>query len=574
MGLACSCGDMRVVSAVSVADRPPAEAEPEAAAVADGLMDDDGVIRGADGPEADVSLGEFLLQHLREHAAAQRVAQVDASTGDVWSFQTLLSEAVQVASALAEDGLGPGDTIAFFSKNYHELYGGVLGCVLAGITVATMVPTHGPAELKHQLLLCMPKAIFVEAELLPRTQEALDGFPADVRVFTLQTVADDEVTSYAALSERGFDTDPDAYSPAEIPDRKSHVAFILYSSGTTGLPKGVQIPNHGLTTMIMNVSGLPTDLEGVGDVLTVLVLAPISWISGVVLLLKATQVGARRVSMANPVPKTVLSCLQTYKVNVWPTAPSVLLGLVHHPARRLFNFSSIKCILSGGGPLSAELQEEVSRKLGCLVVQGYGSTEMGILVTASPGQNKPGSLGVIEDKVSVRLVDLDTNEVIREPGRVGEMRARGPCNMIGYIGNPEATAECYDEEGWFKTGDLVYFDSDGFFFYVDRLKEMIKYKSHQVAPTEVEALLVTHPAVRDACVMGIPNLMDGEHPMAFVVRSKKVEAQELQDFVAQRLSEPKHLRGGIIFLDSIPRTVTGKTQRAALKKILAERREE
>ncbi|KAK3922610.1 Luciferin 4-monooxygenase [Frankliniella fusca] len=498
-----------------------------------GLMDDDGVFRGPDGEHADVSLAEFLLGHLRRHAAAQKIAQVCADSGDAWSFRTLLTETVQIATALAEDGFGVGDTMAVFSRNYMELYSAVLGCIMAGVTVATMVPTHGPAELRHQMLLCSPKGIFVEAELLSKTEEALVDFPSEVKIFTLQSVDNaDHVTSYQTLSERGFSADPDTYSPAEIPDRSNHAAFILYSSGTTGLPKGVQIPNQGITTMSINLKAVPVLLDLPDS--TVLMLSPISWISGVLLLIKATELGSRRVSMPNPTPRTVVSSLQKYKVDLWPSAPPVLISLVQHPALRMLNFSSLKAIMSGGGPLGADLQREVAKKLNCAVVQGYGSTEAGIILTTTIEENRDGALGKPGPLVAVRLVDLDTGEVVREVGRVGELRIRSPCTMIGYIGNPEATAECYDDEGWFKSGDLLSFDADGYFYYVDRLKEMIKYKSHQVAPTEVEAVLISHPGVKDACVMGVPNLLDGEHPMAFVVKSKKsVTEEELQEYIAE-----------------------------------------
>ncbi|XP_026273641.1 luciferin 4-monooxygenase-like isoform X2 [Frankliniella occidentalis] len=572
MGAACSCSDPSAVSAITIETGPPDGAE--ARELAEGLMDDDGVFHGPDGFDADCSLAEYLLRYLRSNAAAQKIAQVDAETGDVWSFRTLLTETVQIATALEEDGFGVGDTVAMFSKNYMELYSAVLGCLMAGITVATMVPSHGPAELRHQLLLCSPKAIFVEAELLSKTDEALEDFPGEVKIFTLQPVADaDHTTSYHTLSERGFSADPDTYTPAEIPDRSNHVAFILYSSGTTGLPKGVQIPNQGLTTMTMNMKIVP-NIPNLPDS-TSLVLAPISWISGVLLLLKCTETGSRRVSIPKPTPRTVISALQKYKVDLWPSAPPVLISLVRHPAVRMLNFSNLQSIMCGGGPLSAELQREVSKKLKCTVVQGYGSTEAGIVLTTTLEENRDGSIGKPGPSVSVRLVDLDTNEVIREVGRVGELRIRSPCTMISYIGNPEATAECYDDEGWFKSGDLLSFDADGYFFYVDRLKEMIKYKSHQVAPTELETVLLNHPGVKDVCVMGVPNVLDGEHPMAFVVRSKNnVTEQELQNFIAERLSDPKHLRGGVVFLDVIPRTVTGKTQRAQLKIILANHRTE
>ncbi|KAJ1529788.1 hypothetical protein ONE63_006534 [Megalurothrips usitatus] len=543
-------------------------------------MDDDGVFHGPDGHLSDCSLGEHILVHLRKYAADQRVAQVrrPRRTASVWRRQRrrrlilwaagrrhlrgrvvvphaahggragghgagrgrprpgrhhrlLLQElprAVRRRPRLRAGGHHRRHHGPHTRRRYARPY--IVKCSAQVNKLKCSELTANAAELRHQLLLCKPKAIFVEAELLPRTQEALEDFPSEVIIYTLQPVGGHE-TTYQALSERGFAADPDTFSAAEIPDRQSHAAFILYSSGTTGLPKGVQIPNAGLTTVAMNIK-MPMDRRGMAEV-SVLMLAPISWISGVLLLLAATQNGFRRVTIVNPTPRTVLSSVQKYKINMWPTAPTVLLGLVQHPAVRMYNFSNVKAIMSGGGPLNAELQQEVSRKLNCDVVQGYGSTEAGILLATTPEVNRMGSLGKPEPHVSLRVVDLDTNEVVREPGRVGELRSRSPCTMIGYIGNPEATAECYDEEGWFRTGDLLYFDADGFFFYVDRLKEMIKYKAHQVAPAELEGVLVNHPGVRDACVMGVPNLLDGEHPMAFVVKSKKtVEAKDLQDFIA------------------------------------------
>ena len=223
---------------------------------------------------------------------------------------------------------------------------------------------------------------------------------------------------------------------------------------------------------------------------------------------------------------------------------------------------------SGAAPLGAELVRQVSERLGCVVMQGYGLTETSPVTHCNPIDPelvKPGTIGPPLPGTEVRLVDPETGEDV-EGGDHGEVWIRGPQVMSGYLNNPEATAATIDEDGWLHTGDVAIVDEDGYFQIVDRLKELIKYKGFQVPPAELEALLIAHPAVTDAAVIGVPDEEAGELPKAFVVASAQVSDQELLEFVAERVSPQKRVRL-IERVDEIPKSPSGKI----LRRLLADR---
>jgi 4-coumarate--CoA ligase len=247
-------------------------------------------------------------------------------------------------------------------------------------------------------------------------------------------------------------------------------------------------------------------------------------------------------------------------------APPIVVALAKHPVVDQYDLSHVKQVFSGAAPLSAELALEASGRLGCEVVQGYGMTEMSPVSHLTPiGGFKPGSVGVTAPDTETQIVDPATGTPVGLD-EDGEVWVRGPQVMLGYLNNPTATAETLDADGWLHTGDIGHIDADGHLFVVDRLKELIKYKGFQVPPAELEALLLTHPAVADAAVIGLPDEEAGEVPVAYVVAKpgQDLTGVELQEFVAGEVAHYKQIRQ-VHLVEEIPKSASGKILRRILR---------
>jgi acyl-CoA synthetase (AMP-forming)/AMP-acid ligase II len=250
--------------------------------------------------------------------------------------------------------------------------------------------------------------------------------------------------------------------------------------------------------------------------------------------------------------------------------PPIIVFLAKTALFNIYDLSSLKFLLCGAAPLALEteilLKERFKGDL--TIIQGYGQTEasLGVLY-GNVDSNKSGSVGHLVKGTYIKIVDENGNSL--GPNKVGEIYLKGPLIMKGYLGDIEATKSIIDEQGWLHTGDLGYYDKDKFFFVVDRLKELIKYKGYQVPPAELEAILLTHLKIKDAGVIGIPHEAAGEIPFAFVVKQPNVELSEdeVKNFVKENASNAKWLRGGVKFIEEIPKNPSGKILRKELRKL-------
>jgi acyl-CoA synthetase (AMP-forming)/AMP-acid ligase II len=272
--------------------------------------------------------------------------------------------------------------------------------------------------------------------------------------------------------------------------------------------------------------------------------------------------GATVVTMPRFDLEQFLGLHQEHGVTQCYVAPPIVLALAKHPAVDKFDLSSLRFVMSGAAPLSAELGEAAARRLDCIVMQGYGMTETSPVTHVSPlERNKPGTVGVLLPNTEARIIDLDT----AQDAERGELCMRGPQIMKGYLNNQTATDAMIDRDGWLHSGDIAIVDDEGYFTVVDRVKELIKYKGYQVPPAELEALLLEHPQISDAAVLGRPDEDAGEIPIAFVV-ADDIEPDAVLSFVAERVAPYKKLRG-VEFVDEIPKSPSGKI----LRRELAER---
>jgi 4-coumarate--CoA ligase len=336
-----------------------------------------------------------------------------------------------------------------------------------------------------------------------------------------------------------------------------------YSSGTTGLSKGVVLTHRNLVANIAQTLG-PLEL---GEDEKIIAVLPFFHIYGMQVLMNVGLVGgATIVTMPRFDLEQFLQLHQDHGITRTFVAPPIAVALAKHPIVDQYDLSALRQVFSGAAPLSAELALETGARLDCEVVQGYGMTELSpVSHLTPPGAYKPGSVGVTAPNTELRIVDPESGKSLGFDDD-GEVWVRGPQVMTGYLNNPEATAATIDDDGWLHTGDIGHVDEDGHLFIVDRLKELIKYKGFQVAPAELEAVLLTHPAIADAAVIGRPDDEAGEIPIAFVVLKDGQSAteEEICAFVADHVATYKQL-GGVTFIDAVPKSASGKILRRVLR---------
>ena len=323
------------------------------------------------------------------------------------------------------------------------------------------------------------------------------------------------------------------------------------------------LTHHNLVANILQTS-VPSAL---GADETFIAVLPFFHIYGMQVLMNCgLQVGATIITMPRFDLEQFLSLHQTHGVTRSFVAPPIVVALAKHPLVDSYDLSALKQVFSGAAPLSAELAIETGNRLGCEVVQGYGMTELSPVSHLTPmGQFKPGSVGITAPNAETMIVDPSTGEALGIDVD-GEVWVRSPGVMRGYLNNAAATAATIDDEGWLHTGDVGHIDADGHLYVVDRLKELIKFKGFQVPPAELEALLLTHPAIADAAVIGVPDDEAGEIPVGYVVvkPGQTVSDTDVMEFVAGQVATYKQIRR-VIFIDTVPKSAAGKILRRVLR---------
>lgn len=513
----------------------------------------------ADVPAVELPIHEAVLGRAAEFGDTP--ALVDGTDGTTLTYEQLDRFHRRVAAGLAEAGVRKGDVLALHSPNTLAFPTAFYAATRAGASVTTVHPLATPEEFAKQLRDSAARWIVTVSPLLEAARRAAELAGGIREIFVC-----DSAPGHRSLLDMLASTAPE---PQVDIDPVADVAALPYSSGTTGVPKGVMLTHRQIATNLAQLE--PLIAAKPGD--RILAVLPFFHIYGLTALMNAPlRQGATVVVLARFELETFLAAIENHRITGLYVAPPVVLALAKHPAVAQYDLSSLEYIISAAAPLDAKLAAACSQRLGLPPVgQAYGMTEL------SPGTHvvpldamrdaPPGTVGKLIAGTEMRIVSLDDPDKDLGVGEAGEIVIRGPQVMKGYLGRPDDTAAMIDEDGWLRTGDVGHVDGDGWLFIVDRVKELIKYKGFQVAPAELEALLLTHPGIADAAVIGEYNDDRNEIPHAFVVRqpaATDLSEGEVMMYVAERVAPYKRVRR-VTFIEGVPRAASGKILRRELR---------
>lgn len=499
---------------------------------------------------------------------SNRPCLINGATGDIYTYAEVELIARKVAAGLDKIGIQQGEVIMLLLQNSPEFAFAFLGASYRGAMSTTANPFYKPAEIEKQAKASKAKLIITQSCYVEKVMD----FAKENNVKIMCTdVPPEGCLHFSELSSADENDIP------AVKINPNDAVALPYSSGTTGLPKGVMLTHKGLVTSVaQQVDGENPNLyfhkEDV--IMCVLPLFHIYSLNSV--LLCGLRVGAAILIMQKFEINALLELVQKYKVTIAPFVPPIVLEIAKSPVVDKYDLSSIRMVMSGAAPMGKELEDTVRAKLPNAVLgQGYGMTEAGPVLSMclafakEPFDVKSGACGTVVRNAEMKIVDPETSLSLPR-NQAGEICIRGDQIMKGYLNDPEATKNTIDKEGWLHTGDIGYIDDDDEIFIVDRLKELIKYKGFQVAPAELEAMLISHPCISDAAVVPMKDEAAGEVPVAFVVRANgsKISEDEIKQFISKQVIFYKRIHL-VFFMDKIPKAPSGKILRKDLRAKLA-----
>nr|WAU48308.1 4-coumarate: coenzyme A ligase [Gloriosa superba] len=511
-------------------------------------------------------LHSYCFQRISDFSS--RPCLIDGATGAVLTYAEVELSARRAAAGLHRLGVRQGDVIMLLLPNSVEFVLAFLGASMIGAVSTTANPFYTAAEVQKQAVAAGAKFVVTESCHVKKVWD-----------IGATVVCIDEPTPEGCLPFSEVVAEGTASLPTlpEVEIRPDDVVALPYSSGTTGMPKGVMLTHRGLVTSVaQQVDGVNPNLHFSEEdvLLCTLPLFHIYSLNSV--LLCGLRAGAGILLMRKFDVVRMMELVQQFRVTIAPFVPPIVVELAKSPVVDEYDLSSIRVVMSGAAPMGKELEDKLRAKIpNAKLGQGYGMTEAGPVLSMclafakDPFEVKSGSCGTVVRNAELKIVDPDTGVSLSRKQK-GEICIRGAQIMKGYLNDPVATANTIDKDGWLHTGDVGYVDDDDEIFIVDRLKELIKYKGFQVAPAELEAMLITHPDIKDAAVVPMKNDDTGEIPVAFVVRSNGSETteDEIKRFISKQVVFYKRIHR-VFFVEIIPKSPSGKILRKDLRAKLA-----
>ncbi|MFV8830389.1 long-chain-fatty-acid--CoA ligase [Alkalihalobacterium sp. APHAB7] len=526
------------------------------------------------------SLQSFLKE------AAEQVPEKKAIhfLGKELSYQELYTLSKKFANQLQGIGVKKGDRVAIMLANTPQSVICYYGALMAGAIVVQTNPLYVEREIEHQMNDSGAKVIVCLDLVYPRVAKVRNKtnlehvivtgikdflpFPKNLIYpfiqkkntgITVNITYDAKTLNFAEFLKAGSEKELDIkISP------KEDLALLQYTGGTTGVAKGVMLTHHNLVTNTTQCLHWMYKMEkGEGRVLAAL---PFFHVYGMTVIMNVSiMYQSKMIVVPKFEPKDVLKTIDKQKVTIFPGAPTMYVALINHPEIKNYDLSSIEACLSGAAPLPLEVQQKFEQLTGGKLVEGYGLTETSPVAISTPiwGKRKEGSIGVPWPDTEAAVLSAETGEFC-EPGEVGEIIIRGPQVMKGYWNRPEATAATFKDD-WFLTGDMGYMDEDGYFYIVDRKKDMIIAGGFNIYPREIEEVLYEHDKIQEAVVIGVPDPYRGETVKAFVVLKEgtSLTEDELNKYCRENLAAykvPKLYE----FRSELPKTLIGKILRRVL----------
>ncbi|XP_021775946.1 4-coumarate--CoA ligase-like 9 [Chenopodium quinoa] len=500
----------------------------------------------------------FSLLHSNPDFSPSSPVLIDSATHHSLSYSDFLNRVDSLSHSLSNLRNSPlscgGVAFILSPPSFHipVLYFSLLSI---GVIVSPANPLSTQSELTHLLQLAKPSVIFAVSSISSK----VNSCSSDVPVILLDSPEFESMLTYRVTRPR-----------VTIP--QSNSAVILYSSGTTGRVKGVELTHRNFIALLAGLHHRRMkaieEEEGNKTRAISLFFLPLFHVFGFFMLLRAVAMAETLVLMARFDFEKMLETVERYRVTYMPVSPPLMVAFEKSELTKNYDLNSLEFLGCGGAPLGKEVALRFKARFPHVEIgQGYGMTETGGGAASTVGPEeceRYGSVGRLQEHSQAKIVDPSTGEAL-PPGKEGELWLRAPTIMKGYVGDKEATAATFHPDGWLKTGDLCYFDNDGYLYIVDRLKELIKYKAYQVAPAELERLLLSHPEIADAAVIAYPDEEAGEIPMAFVVckPESSITASQVMDYVAKEVSPYKRIRR-VAFVSAIPKNPSGKILRREL----------
>ena len=538
----------------------------------------EGVPHTIDYPE--IPLFQLLDDSAEKHPDATAIIFQDYKM----TYRELKDQVDRFATALQTLGVEREDKVALFLANIPQFIISYYGALKAGAIVTAISPLYKEREVRHQINDSGAETLIVLDLLYPVVEKVKDetglkriivtGFgeylPSLKRILgsLLGKIPTHKVEMGAGMHHfqdliKGYQPNP---APIEV-DPKEDLALLQFTGGTTGLPKGAMLTHYNLVSNAYMCNAWMNTEEGAEIHVNVL---PLYHIYGMTVTMNnAIAAAGAMILIPRFDQKEVLGSIQKYKATVFGGVPTLYGALINHPDISSYDLSSIKFCISGASPLPPEVQKKFMELTGGVLVEGYGLTEASPVTHANPLDAtletvKIGSIGLTWPDTEAKIMH-EASGVELPVDMVGELAIRGPQVMKGYWNDPEETAAVL-KDGWLYTGDYAKRDEDGYFYIVDRKKDLIKYKGYSVFPREVEDVIYEHPAVKVAAVVGVPDKESGEMPKAFIVLKDGAEAteEELIEFVRERLAPYKRIRA-VEFRDELPMTMVGKVLKKDLR---------